>query len=284
MTSSGRRSANWKPWRRPTADPAPDPALTGAFAGCLPGGRLSGPLVAFASIPSTQVICRALGADGAAEGAVVLADHQTAGRGRRGRAWTAPPGSALLFSCLLRPLLPPSRWPEVALMAGCAVAEGLEQATGVVARLKWPNDVLVGHRKVAGILVEGVVGEPPLVVLGIGVNMRQASGDWLPDLASRAVSLAGLGVSVSREVLLAAVLARLAHRYDELLGEGFGPLREAWTRRAVLGRPVQGSGVDGVAVGLAPSGALLVRQADGTIAAIAASEEPLATGSARRGS
>lgn len=125
-------------------------------------------------------------------------------------------------------------------MAGSAVAEGLEQTTGVVARLKWPNDVLIDHRKIAGVLAEGVVGERPLVVLGIGVNVRQAPGDWRPDLAGRAVSLAELGFSVPREILLAAVLARLERRYDRWLGEGSAGLPEARSWPAVSGAPLRG--------------------------------------------
>jgi len=195
------------PWTAPATEPASDPALTRVFAGCLPGGRLSGPLLAFASVASTQGICRVLAAEGAPEGTVVLADHQTAGRGRRGRAWTAPPGTALLFSCVLRPPLDSSRWPELTLTAGCAVAEAVESTAGVAVRLKWPNDVLVDHRKVAGILAEGVLGEDPFVVLGIGVNVLQRGADWPPDLSSRAVSLAAVGSAVGREALLAAILA-----------------------------------------------------------------------------
>ena len=144
---------------------------------------------------------------------MVLADHQTEGRGRRGRAWTAPPGTALLFSVVLRPRLPVARWPEIPLAAGCAVAEGLERAAGVTAALKWPNDVLVAGRKLAGILAEGVAGTPPLVVLGVGVNVSQGEADWPPDLAGRARSLADLAAPVTRAELLGAVLARLEAWY-----------------------------------------------------------------------
>ena len=130
---------------------------------------------------------------------MVLADHQTAGRGQHGRPWTAPAGAALLFSVVLRPPLPVARWPEIPLAAGCAVAEGLETVAPVTATLKWPNDVLVGGRKLAGILAEGVAGAPPLVILGIGVNVSQQESDWPPDLAGTAGSLAGLGAAVARE-------------------------------------------------------------------------------------
>jgi len=261
-------------WTAPATEPASDPALTRVFAGCLPGGRLSGPLLAFASVASTQGICRVLAAEGAPEGTVVLADHQTAGRGRRGRAWTAPPGTALLFSCVLRPPLDSSRWPELTLTAGCAVAEAVESTAGVAVRLKWPNDVLVDHRKVAGILAEGVLGEDPFVVLGIGVNVLQRGADWPPDLSSRAVSLAALGSAVGREALLAAILARVAARYDDLLTRGFGVVREAWRHRAVFGERMASPNGDAVSLDLAPSGGLVVRRDDGTTTTLVSSDEP----------
>ena len=265
------------------ADPAPDPVLTRAFADCLPGGRLAGPLRAYRSVASTQTVARAWADAGAPEGAVVVADHQTEGRGRRGRRWTAPPGAALLFSTVLRPGIPVSRWGEIPLAAGCAVAEALESAADVPVALKWPNDVLVEGRKVAGILAEGVAGTPSLVVVGIGVNVSQRDGDWPPDLARRARSLAGLGLTVAREVLLAAILARLGAWYGALHDEGLGPVREAWRRRGLLGAPVPLAGGEGVAVDLAPGGQLLVRTADGRTVLLVAAEDagPLEVGAGR---
>src|SRR5262249_16427568 len=172
---------------------------------------------AYRSLASTQTVARAWAQDGAPEGAVVLADYQTAGRGQRGRSWAAPAGSALLFSVVLRPPVPVARWPEIPLAAGCAIAGGVETAGPVVARLKWPNDVVVDGRKVAGVLAEGVAGAPPLVILGIGVNVSQPETDWPPHLRHRAASLAALGASVSRETLLRALLARLAVWYGVFL-------------------------------------------------------------------
>jgi BirA family biotin operon repressor/biotin-[acetyl-CoA-carboxylase] ligase len=255
------------------AEPPPDPVLTRSFAACLPGGWLAGPLRAYRSIASTQALARAWAEAGAPEGAVVLADHQTAGRGRRGRGWAAPAGSALLFSLVLRPPLPVPRWPEIPLAAGCAVAEGMEAVAPVTAVLKWPNDVLVAGRKLAGILAEGVAGTPPLVVLGIGLNVSQAATDWPPDLAGRAGSLAGLGVPVAREPLLAAVLARLAAWYGVLLDQGFAPVRAAWCRRGLLGTRVALAEGEGTAVDLAPGGELVVRREEGRTVLLVAPEE-----------
>jgi BirA family biotin operon repressor/biotin-[acetyl-CoA-carboxylase] ligase len=198
-------------------DPVPDAALAAAFAGCLPAGRFAGPLHAFHAVDSTQTVCRRLGDGHAPEGTVVLADAQRAGRGQRGRTWIAPPGTGLLVSCLLRPPLPPARWPELTLLAAGAVVEAVAALTPLRPSVRPPNDVYVEGRKLAGILAESVVGAAPLVVLGIGVNVSQRPDDWPPDLRGRAVSLAELGASVRRPALLAELLGRLASRYEGFL-------------------------------------------------------------------
>jgi BirA family biotin operon repressor/biotin-[acetyl-CoA-carboxylase] ligase len=255
------------------AEPALDAELTRAFAPCLPGERLAGPLRAYRSLTSTQTVARAWAATGAPEGAVVLADYQTEGRGQHGRPWSAPGGTALLFSVVLRPGLPVARWPEIPLATGCAVAEGLETVAPVSAKLKWPNDVLVGGRKVAGILAEGVAGTPPLVIVGIGVNVSQRDSDWPPDLAGTAGSLASLGAPVPRERLLAALLVHLAGWYGVLHEEGFEPVRAAWRRRGLLGLRVPLSDGEGTTVDLGPGGELVVRRDDGRLARLIAPPE-----------
>ena len=262
--------------RSTPVDPAPDLSLTRAFAPCLPAGRLAGPLRAYRSVASTQILARRWAETGAPEGAVVVADHQTEGRGRRGRRWTAPPGAALLFSTVLRPGIPVARWPEIPLAAGCAVAEALEEVSGVAAILKWPNDVLVDGRKVSGLLAEGIAGASPLVIVGIGVNVAQGAGDWPPDLATRAGSLAELGAVVSRERLLTACLARLGAWYGTVLDEGFEAVRAAWRRRGLLGTRVDVAGGEGTAIDLAPGGELVVRRDDGRTLVLVAVEEAAA--------
>ena len=204
---------------------------------------------------------------------MVLADSQTAGRGQHGRPWTAPGGAALLFSVVLRPRLSVARWPEIPLAAGCAVAEGLEAVAPVSARLKWPNDVLAGGRKLAGILAEGVAGTPPLVILGIGVNVSQQESDWPPDLSGTAGSLARLGAPLARVTVLAALLAHLAGWYGVLLEEGFEPVRAAWLRRGLLGLPVTLPGGVGTTVDLGPGGELVVRRDDGRMARLTVPSE-----------
>jgi BirA family transcriptional regulator, biotin operon repressor / biotin---[acetyl-CoA-carboxylase] ligase len=161
--------------------------------------------------PSTQ---RMLG-PGDLEGTVAVADEQTEGRGRLGRSWHAPAGTALLFSTLLIPAVEPSRLPELSLVAGDAVAEAIANTTGLDPKIKFPNDILIGGRKVAGILAESSEGR---VVLGIGVNANQNEAELPPDAQTEPTSLRlELGRRVDRAELLAAILARLEPAYDRWL-------------------------------------------------------------------
>jgi BirA family biotin operon repressor/biotin-[acetyl-CoA-carboxylase] ligase len=161
--------------------------------------------------PSTQ---RMLG-PGDLEGTVAVADEQTEGRGRLGRSWHAPAGTALLFSTLLIPAVEPSRLPELSLVAGDAVAEAIANTTGLDPTIKFPNDILIGGRKVAGILAESSEGR---VVLGIGVNANQNDAELPADAQTEPTSLRlELGRRVDRAELLAAILARLEPAYDRWL-------------------------------------------------------------------
>jgi BirA family transcriptional regulator, biotin operon repressor / biotin---[acetyl-CoA-carboxylase] ligase len=161
--------------------------------------------------PSTQ---RMLG-PGDLEGTVAVADEQTEGRGRLGRSWHAPAGTALLFSTLLIPAVEPSRLPELSLVAADAVAEAIANTTGLDPKIKFPNDILIGGRKVAGILAESSEGR---VVLGIGVNANQNEAELPPDAQTEPTSLRlELGRRVDRAELLAAILARLEPAYDRWL-------------------------------------------------------------------
>jgi len=171
-------------------------------------GRLGLPYRFLAECASTQ---REIGAD-AAEGTTVAADHQTHGRGRLGRTWEAPPGTALLFSVLLQPAPPMVLWPELSLVAGDAVAAALRRETGVAAELSHPNDVLVAGRKVAGILPEASRGR---VVLGIGVNVGQAAEDLPTETPKPPTSLrVETGREWPRARLLAAILLEVERGYD----------------------------------------------------------------------
>jgi BirA family biotin operon repressor/biotin-[acetyl-CoA-carboxylase] ligase len=177
-------------------------------------GRLGRPYRFVERTASTQ---RLLGADDP-EGAVAVADEQTEGRGRLGRQWLAPAGTSLLVSVLLRPDVKPARLPELSLVAGRACAEAITEAAGLETEVKFPNDLLVRGRKVAGILAEASEGR---VVLGIGVNVSQAAGELPAEPRTPATSLLlETGRAFDRAELLVALLDRLEHRYDEWLGAG----------------------------------------------------------------
>jgi BirA family biotin operon repressor/biotin-[acetyl-CoA-carboxylase] ligase len=219
-------------------------------------------IVRVGRVDSTQSVAFALAADGAPDRTVVLADSQAAGRGRRGRTWLDEPGASLLVSILLRPSLPPTGLPLLSLAAGLAVADALREVTGVAARLKWPNDLLVDGRKIAGILLESRLGAAPLVVVGIGVNLGQRT--FPAALQERATSVVReSGRLVEREAVLAALLPALDRHRDALERGQLSRVLDAWrARSATLGRTVSVDGVHGVAVDIDDDGALLVD--DGT--------------------
>src|SRR5262245_25334933 len=172
-----------------------------------PRGRFGRPFTWVESCPSTQRLLV-----DAPDGAVVAADEQAEGRGRLGRSWHAPKGTSLLFSIALTPPVPAERLPELTLVAAEALSEAIGAETGLAATIKPPNDVLVGGRKVAGILAEASEGR---VVLGIGVNVHQTPEELPSETDTPATSLAVEGADAARATLLAAILERLEARYDE---------------------------------------------------------------------
>lgn len=214
-------------------------------------------------------------AEGAPHGALVVAEHQTAGRGRHGRAWEAAPGESLLVSVVLRPALAPDRLGLVPLAAGLAVAEAVA-VFGVAAQVKWPNDVRLGGRKLAGVLAEASwTGSVPTVILGIGLNVAQEA---FPEaVADRAVSLRRVtGRPIDRLAPLPAVLDRLAARLADAESMPDRLLRDVEARLDGLGEAVavrfpgvDRAPVDGRAVGLAADGALRVDTGAGEVAVYA---------------
>ncbi len=223
----------------------------------------------FTQIDSTNRYLLDEAARGAAEGMVAVADEQSAGRGRLGRSWVAPPGASLLVSVLLRPDGPRDRWSLVTIATALAAADAVAAETGIAARLKWPNDLVVADRKLAGILAEAEPGGG--LVVGMGINVHW---DALPpDLAeiATACNLCG-GRPVTREQLLVTWLTGLDRRLDALNGV----VREAEQRSATVGRRVRvempGETFEAVAVGLDTDGHLRVVRDDGRDEAIAAGD------------
>jgi BirA family transcriptional regulator, biotin operon repressor / biotin---[acetyl-CoA-carboxylase] ligase len=195
----------------------------------------------------------------AGEGAVAVCDEQTAGRGRLGRGWTAPPGTAILVSVLLEP--PGERAvPELSLVGGLAVAETIEAATGLAAQIKWPNDVLVNRRKVAGVLAEAAEGT---VVLGVGVNVSQRREQLPEDAKVQAGSLLTVdGVRRERAPLLADLLVRLERAYDLWRAGGLDALYAGLGARDFLrGRRIFVDGEQGLGIAVDRRGRLEVELA-----------------------
>jgi BirA family biotin operon repressor/biotin-[acetyl-CoA-carboxylase] ligase len=224
----------------------------------------------FDELPSTSDHLKELAERDAVHGEVVVAECQTAGRGRRGRGWSSPAGRNLYLSVLLRPQLPPQRAPELTLVAAVAVCDACRQA-GVEATIKWPNDVLAGGRKLAGILTE-LSAEPDQVhwvVLGLGVNLNATEDDLPEELREGATSLAlERGEQVPRALFAAALLSILEKWVERHAAGGFAPIRSAWRERSsTLGQLVRveadGGEITGVAEDVDETGALLVRHAGG---------------------
>jgi BirA family biotin operon repressor/biotin-[acetyl-CoA-carboxylase] ligase len=188
-------------------------SLAPEFVEPLLRGRFGRPYRYAESCPSTQ---RLLSAEDV-EGAVAVAEEQSEGRGRLGRSWHAPPRTSVLFSVLLEPAVAPPRLPELSVVAGRAVADAVAEATGVEPTVKLPNDVLIGGRKVAGVLAEAADGR---VRLGIGVNANQTSRQLPAGTETPATSLRlETNDRVDRAQLLATILAELEHAYDAWVSE-----------------------------------------------------------------
>jgi BirA family biotin operon repressor/biotin-[acetyl-CoA-carboxylase] ligase len=234
-------------------------------------GPLAGRVIWRPETGSTNADAATLADGGAPEGLVVLADLQTAGRGRLGRSWSSPPGVGIYASVLLRPDTHVARLLSIA--AGVAVAEAIEEVTGLRPALKWPNDVYLegggahAPRKVAGILAEGgVSGAGTWVVLGFGINVLPG----YPTELARVTSIeAELGRAVDRGELLASCLARLAARYTDLKDGRRASVLNSWRARAAstFGRRVEwddgGAVLSGVVAGLDEEGGLVVSTAEG---------------------
>lgn len=235
--------------------------------------RAAGPrwdVVLLPESPSTNAEATRRAREGAGEGLVVVADHQTAGRGRLDRTWVTPARSALTFSVVLAPDVPAARWPWLPLLTGVAVVTGVRRSLGATCSLKWPNDVLVDGRKVAGILVERVeTDHGPVAVVGVGLNVSQQPEE-LP--VETATSLAAAtGTEPDRTALLGDVLAALGEGYDAWRSAGGDPvaLRSTYLQVcSTVGSQVRvqlpdGGTLEGTATGVDPEGRLEVVDTSG---------------------
>ena len=232
--------------------------------------RLGRRIEYFDTIDSTSTAARRLAAAGAVEGTVVIADTQTKGRGRLGRTWASPPLRNLYLSIVLRPPLAVAAAVQLTLVAGVAVAETIREWVPDVA-IKWPNDVVVDGRKLAGILTEMEADDDRVrfVILGIGVNLNVAPEDFPEELRHKATALsAAAGRPIERTTFADRLLSHLDERYTLFLANGFAAIRPLWEACSCLtGRAVQIDGAGqrraGVVTGISDDGALILRDAAG---------------------
>jgi BirA family transcriptional regulator, biotin operon repressor / biotin---[acetyl-CoA-carboxylase] ligase len=223
--------------------------------------------------PSTQRLAHQWARMGAPEGAVVIAEEQTQGRGRLGRNWHSPPQTGIWMSLILRPSIALMQASQMTLLAAVGVLQGIERITGLSPQIKWPNDLLIAGKKVCGILTElrGEQDQIHYMVVGIGINVNTTTAHFPPELRKTATSLAlQLGGSVHRAPLLAAILAELEQRYEDYLLDGFSVIQTEWERRAdMIGKVITARGSQGVMTGTAvrlnENGALLLHTAQGMV-------------------
>lgn len=243
------------------------PELERSLAGEIIGHKI----YYYEEIGSTNDEAYLLGRQGLPEGSVVIADEQKAGKGRLARSWHSPPKANIYTSILLRPNFAPAAAPRLTIMAGLAVAETLKIFCPEIIQLKWPNDILIGRKKVCGILaqMQAEAGKIDFIVLGIGINVNMSDNDLPPDIEKSATSLMMLtGAALSRGEILINLYKNLSKWYKKLIDGGFEEIRQKWTQGAMLiGGEVQINYhkeiIRGIAQGIDEDGALLVKPAEG---------------------
>ncbi|MCM8794761.1 MAG: biotin--[acetyl-CoA-carboxylase] ligase [Candidatus Omnitrophica bacterium] len=254
----------------------PDRLIPQELVWNLPIKRIGKRIYSYESTESTMDIAHRLASAGEKEGSIVVAEGQGKGRGRLGRTWVSPKGKGLYASLILRPCLHLSEAALITLMAAVSVVKAIENRTGLTAEIKWPNDVLIAGRKVAGILTElnAELNRVNYVILGIGVNLNSRR----PDLPSHATSLLEeTGEKVDRIGFARALFLELDRFYETFSARQFDTILEIWRRHAgFLGKRVrvaaEGRTVDGQAVDVDDTGALLVRTDTGLVESVSAGE------------
>lgn len=259
---------------------SPDILIPAEIAAGLSTRIIGSELVCFHETDSTNTVAFRLAEDGGAEGTVVIAESQKKGKGRLGRHWISPPGVNLYCSIILRPPILPLNASQLTFLSAVAVARAIAKTTTLAPCIKWPNDVLVNGRKVAGLLNEmsAETEKVNFVILGIGVNINMAREDFPADLRHPASSLLlESGKPVSRTAFIRSLLENLEELYELYLAEGYPPVREAWLSSCnMLGRRVRVTfherETEGVATGIDEEGALLVQRDDGKVERVLAGD------------
>ena len=234
----------------------------------------------YQQLDSTNLTAMELAEEGAAEGTAVLAEEQLRGRGRGNRSWHSPPGVGIYCSIILRPRLSPAKAQIITLMTAVAIVKAIAQETSVSARIKWPNDILLNGRKIAGILLEGKVGSKRVehAVIGFGINVNQTSADLPPEPMFEASSLRiELGKPVGRSALVAGIFGELEGLYERVQQGDLATILEQWRRLSTtLARPIRvwqrGKVTEGIAVDITAEGGLVVRVKDESLRVIHAGD------------
>ena len=258
----------------------PVPLRLDQIRGGLKVQRLGTQFHYFKELDSTNSCARRLAEQGAREGEVVIAEQQAEGRGRLGRSWVSPPYRNLYASVILRPNLAPVCAPQITLMAAVALADTVASFIAESPKIKWPNDILIGGKKLAGILTESSCDSRRIefVILGIGANLnfpRESMPDHIRERATSLMEVAGK--SVSREIFVRRLIQDLDRCYGILEESGFDAIAPRWQARFGLrGKRVRVEMVDevliGKAVGIDPDGALLVEGDDGALQRVIAGD------------
>jgi BirA family transcriptional regulator, biotin operon repressor / biotin---[acetyl-CoA-carboxylase] ligase len=259
---------------------SPDSLLPTDVKAGLQTAVIGGEIVFFEETDSTNAQAHELAENGAAEGTVVIAESQSAGKGRLGRQWISPAGVNLYTSVILRPPIPPRFAPQLTFLSAVAVAWAIRDTCGLNARVKWPNDILLDGKKTAGLLNEmsAETEKVHYVILGIGVNLNMPREQFPPDLRYPATSVAlELGEPVRRSVFARSLICHLDHLYRRYLAEGVAPILAEWEALFDLtGRLVEvgfePNRIEGRVEGLDADGALLLRLENGTLEKILAGD------------
>jgi BirA family transcriptional regulator, biotin operon repressor / biotin---[acetyl-CoA-carboxylase] ligase len=264
---------------------APDRLIAADLHSRLGNCALVREIVAFEETDSTNDQAASLAKNGAAGGLVVFAEKQNAGRGRFGRRWESASHLGLWFSLLLRPTFSQEHWPRLTTWAAVSIASAIERATGVRTGIKWPNDIFVDGRKIAGVLIETGVdrSQQNFAVVGIGLNANHAREDFPENLTAIATSLRiATGRAIDRAAMVAAILRELDARFIGMDRRFHELIAEATRRSVLFGRWVQvragESIVEGVAESLDANGQLLLRTGDGVLHTLSAGEVTIAGG------
>lgn len=252
----------------------PDSLISGEIRWKLKTRVLGKTIISYKKVDSTNDIAYSLAEKGMKEGAVILADEQTKGRGRLGRSWSSPPKAGIYLSCILRPILAPNEIPRITLLAAVALAKAIRELTGLSATIKWPNDILINNKKICGILTEMKAEQDKVnfVIVGIGVNVNTPL-KFLPKGASsikEEMSKSGRTEAASRVELAKKILENLEENYLKLKKEGFEPIIDEWKDLStMLGSRVrvvlQNRTFEGQARDLDGDGSLIVRRDSGIL-------------------